>query len=161
MRRGFLYGTHSSKIGISASDAATMRQLGHNAHVRIIDQSLLPHELHLEIQNFHYLKHYGIQVLVDISSNPDARRIAQHVREIVDIFITNDIKTLFEIDYANANEADDIRAHRIRSALRSIEVSQERGLGIRGYFCGEFNSLIRPSDIVFQAIIQQAQSVVA
>jgi hypothetical protein len=160
MRRGFLYGTHSSKIDISASDAAIMRQLGHNAHVRIIDQPLLPHELHCEMQNFHYLTHYGIQVLADIASNPDAHRIAQHLREIVDIFIINDTKNLFVIDHADEGEADDIRANRIRTALRSIEASQERGLGIRGYFCGEFNSLVQPSDTVFQAIIQQAQSVV-
>lgn len=160
MRRGFLYGTHSSKIDISPSNAATMRQLGYNAHVRIIDQPLLPHELHRELQIFHYLKHYGIQIVVDISSNPDARRIAQHLREIVDICITNDTKNLFVIDYADADEADDVRAYRIQSTLRSIEVSQERGLGIRGYFCGEFNSLVRPSDMVFWAIIQQAQSVV-
>lgn len=66
----------------------------------------------------------------------------------------------FIIDHAVADEDDTARADRIRDRLRSIEEKQRQGEHIRGYFCDAFVPGIRRSDLVLQAIIKQAQSVV-
>lgn len=154
----FLYGVHSCGDTLTAEDVATLCALGHNAHVRIFGESLKQYELHRELQILHYLKHYGLYAIVDISGNKDARRIAQHVTELADCLITKGTSHNFVIEHDRPNEDDAARSQRILTSLRNIEAMQERGKNIRGYFCGAYTPTVRHSDIVLQAVIQQAKA---
>lgn len=160
MRHDFLYGAYSLGGVLTVDDVATLYRLGHNAHLRFIQGSLKRHELHQELQILHYLKQYGIQTVVDISNNKDVHRISQHLRELSDILITKEGQYNFVIEHDDPAEDDSVRARRVVSSLRSIEASQAQGENTQGYFCGCFHLEIRQSDVVFQAIIRQAQGVV-
>ncbi len=158
MRHEFLYGNHSCEKNLTAQNIATLYQLGHNAHLRILGESLKHYALHRELQILHYLKHYKMYTVVDISKSNDAYHILQHVRELADCLILQDGAHDFVIEHDDPTEDDSARAKRILSSLRSIEASQEQGKDIRGYFCGLFTPEITQSDLVLRAIIQQARA---
>ncbi len=160
MHRSFLYGVHSRENILTAQDVEMMYRLGHTAHLRIITAPLKRHEFHRESQILHYLKHYGITTIVDSSNSKDVHKIFQHLCERTDHFVGvgNRSNITIVVEHDGLYEEDVCRAARIRASLRTIEASQEQGAYIRGYFAGAFVPKIRPSDIVFQAIIQQALS---
>lgn len=160
MGHAFHYGVHSSKVDISAEDAYRLSWLGHTSHLRIIEGVLPRHELYRELTVLHFLRHYGMFTIVDISNTEDVRRISQHMQPLADVLLVHQGPHPFVIDHASDDENDSDRADRIRSRLRSIEGRQREGEHIRGYFCDAFVPGIRRSDLVLQAIIKQAQSVV-
>ncbi len=157
MHHGFLYGVHSSETALSAHDVAQLHQLGHTAHLRIIGDSLKRHELHRELQVLHYLKHYGLVTIVDVSNSKDVQKNSQHLRELADVLLVAFGGHGLVIEHDEIDEDDVARAHRIRASLRAIEVAQARGEHIRGYFAGSYVPVVRHSDLVLQAIIRQAQ----
>lgn len=156
MYYGFLYGVHSFETLLTAQDVARLRHLGHTAHLRILKDSLKHREIHQELQILHYLKHYGLVTIVDISNSKDVHMVSQYLRELADVLLVEYGNHGFVVESDSGEEDDIARAHRIRTSLRAIEAAQAQGENIRGYFAGSFVPRIRHSDLVLQAIIRQA-----
>lgn len=157
MHHVFHYGFHSTGTSLTPHDASRLFSLGHTAHLRFIPHALKLHQLHQERTALHALRHYGLYVIVDISNNKDVRSISQQLRGFADSIILPGELHQFIVEHDTDEEDDAARAHRIRSALRSIEAAQAQGEDIRGYFAGSLHPEIRQSDIVFRAIIEQAK----
>lgn len=165
MHHPFLYGAHSFQTELTAQNIATLYQLGHTAHVRVVNGSLKRYELRRELQILHYLRHYGVLTLVDILNNKNVHYVSQHMRECIDYRIdggqdfivssSSDIHQLLSFQHHSKPvivlEHD---PHDIVASLRCIEAAQEQGVNIQGYFYRSSTAAIRPSDLIFRAVIR-------
>lgn len=169
MDRGFLYGVYSFQTILAEKDAARLHQLGHSAHLRILGERLKRHELYREQQALQYLRQYKILTFVDIMNTKNARHISQHLRELADYWIDSNQEIALCIDpnfstlHSHKNNGRPMfilerTPSDVVSSLRLIEDAQAQGVNIQGYFCGSLGTEIRPNDLIFRAIIRQAQS---